>query len=264
MFNKYALQKNEIIARLDDCGRFPKLDWASRSKDVIAQFALDSQLVTQSEFNDSVTQQVISRKRYLRSVVTNPVWLDITDDYVQLASFVRSAGSKLANLFAIEAYERGWLDGPSDTFVGATLLDQTFVKYLLLPFKSRLSGAGNCDPRITELFERHADVLQCLYPSDAALRRVPWDQPLNDMSMEYMGALKAHVTTHLAARVNAWAVRRLIVELGVRRVESEGRAQFTWRTNGGGGGDVRVFASVFYEWIDSSFTPSERATAVPF
>ena len=72
-------------------------------------------------------------KRYLRTVVSHAKdtpFLDAIDQYVVMMSQIRAAGS---NLFAIRTYDKGTVD------LDKTLLNQTFVKWCLLPFKGALS-----------------------------------------------------------------------------------------------------------------------------
>lgn len=94
--------------------------------------------ITQAERDGSLQYEMRTCKRYLWSVTKDAGVRAALEQYVQLASRVRTAGSKLINLFALQAARHGLV---TDGFLKDTLQDQTFVKYALLPFKLRVSRA---------------------------------------------------------------------------------------------------------------------------
>jgi hypothetical protein len=51
--------------------------------------------------------------------------------------------------------------------------------------------------------------LEAAYPSVQALSTMSWDQALGDMALEYIGAFKAHVLTHLSKRLAAYVMATL-------------------------------------------------------
>lgn len=211
------LGKVKLNARLLEAG---KGGWTDEDelkavdKNWLVDLAYREGVITRLERDRSYDYDFITLKRYLRSLVTEQRLLDAIDTYVQLASCVRAAGSKLANLFAITAFEEGRF---GKGLLEDTLLSQTFVKYCLLPFKSELSGskaAPNAD--LQRVWEAHRGVLLPTFPPPEELKALPWDQVLSDMSLEYIGALKAHVMTHLGDRARLRLQRRLLDGLGVK------------------------------------------------
>lgn len=171
-------------------------------------------------------------KRYLRTCLRDGPTLEALDAYVRMASDVRSAGSQLLNLFAIHAFDVGWFDGchvvdssgavlpaggrPAASIVEATLQDQTFLKYALLPFKSVLSNrqTDGCPAALRAVWEVHRAVLEPKYPSVGDLSRMAWDQALTDMAREMAGAIKSHVMVHLGDRTRAYLRCRVVCDLG--------------------------------------------------
>ena len=171
-------------------------------------------------------------KRYLRTCLGDEPTLKALDAYVRMASDVRSAGSQLLNLFAIRAFDAGWFAGrhvvdasgaivpaegrPAMSVVEATLQDQTFLKYGLLPFKSALSNfhVDGCPAALRAVWEAHRAVLQPKYPAMTDLSRMAWDQALTDMAREMAGAVKSHVMVHLGARAMAYLRCRVLCDLG--------------------------------------------------
>lgn len=104
---------------------------------------------------------------------------------------------------------------------------------MLLPFKAAIpkpdiQADQEIPPnaKLADIWVTHRDdLLLPLYPEMEDLRRYAWDQPLGDMSIEYMGALKGHVLTHLGDRLNAAFRHRLLHDLGCRIAKhpSQGR-----------------------------------------
>ena len=94
-----------------------------------------------------------------------------------------------------------------------TLLDQTFVKWCLLPFKGSLivtkrTLAADLDtedpppfPELAAAWLEYRNLLRPTYPPLKDLRRMSWDQALSDAAREYIGAFRGHVMTHFATRV---------------------------------------------------------------
>ena len=204
---KNKLAKWTLVSRL--LKQNPTLDekrFASASHNWLVNEARDRGLITPEEATASVELEFVTMKRYLRTCLdasTDAAFLDAIDAYVQMASKIRSAGSQLVNLFAIEAFERGYFNGgfvlkggrvtedESDAecdadngeddvdmdddhdddgeeedaakkkqrkkdFVGHTLLNQTFIKYCLLPFKSELTQQGGCPAALRDVFDVYA------------------------------------------------------------------------------------------------------------
>jgi hypothetical protein len=282
---KNELAKTTLIGRLVDCADPPPFDearLATASKNWLVGEAARRGLLSSDEETASVERDNIVIKRYLRTVLDERddariLWS--LDEYVKMASKVRCAGSQLLNLFAIKAFDEGWLgdDGlarwfPAEAsaeasaeagddagadeaddaehdeegeggaagsssrrrrpapaprpkgFIERTLLDQTFVKYALLPFKASLTETEDGMPAaLRPVWDEHAAVLLPTYPSVAELRRMAWDQALGDMAREMNGAVKAHVMTHLGDRVRAHIVDVFVHDLGGSLSTARGR-----------------------------------------
>ena len=224
------------------------------------ELAKANNLVSELEYERTREIENAVRKRYLRTMVKDEAFLEAIDKYVVASSLIRAAGSKLANLFALEAYERGLLNDGDPEFLKRTLLNQTFVKYCLLPFKSAIPGDGDAqnaepaNPMLSGLWQQHRRLLEPLYPPVQELRFVAWDQPLNDMAREYCGTLKAHALTHLPSRLQAVFLHRIKHELhGYTTKDPElGRVIITFPDKSA------CFASDAYEALMSGEKPAMR------
>jgi hypothetical protein len=232
---KNALARKTIEARLrgaGDAAPSPEVV-AAASTNWLIDAAVRCGVVSDAEAVASRETRQIVLKRYLRTCLADGATLLALDEYVKMASSVRSAGSQLLNLFAIHAYDAGWLDGAhvldvsgaavarsagdgDKDFVARTLVDQTFLKYTLLPFKSALSGRrrDDCPVALLQAWAPHEHVLRPKYPPMADLRRMAWDQALSDMAREMAGAVRAHVLTHLPARAGAFLRARVVEDFG--------------------------------------------------
>lgn len=165
--------------------------------------AKEQNLLSALEIERSTPQQSLCVKRYLRTLVQNERLLSAIDRYVCMASKVRSVGSLLANLFALTALENNWF-AEAGCSLDDTLFDQTFVKYCLLPFKASLTNEpDNIHPKLQLVWREHEATLRPMYPLEGDLRAMKWDQALTDMAREMIGAIKAHIKTHLPKRVAA-------------------------------------------------------------
>lgn len=228
------------------------------NKNWLVRRAAQAGVITPQQEVASLEKDIIVRKRYLASLVKNPAVLDAINAYVKLASQVRAAGSVLANLFAIEAFEAGNFHGAdADAFIENTLLDQTFVKYLMLPFKAVISGqSADVMHSLPELLRAtwatHHHRLEPLYPSHEALKSTfPWDQPLTDMAREYIGATTAHVMTHLGERLKRHVGKVMSDTLHVRMR----RDPTTGRMQGSVPDTPPFFISDVYDALDSAAEP---------
>lgn len=191
-------------------------------------------------------------KRYLGSVLTprkDAGLLHAIEEYVKMMSRIRAAGSKLLNIFAIRAIDSG-----RDIDLKSTLLDQTFVKWALLPLKgeaSKRKAAEPPHPELAALWKEFKPILLPMYPTLVELRRMSWDQALSDASREYIGAFKAHVMTHFATRIKAYVRTVLISDYGlqIRKDPQTGRAMATL------GDAASFFQSDVYDYLEKAEPP---------
>ena len=187
----------------------------------------------QTEAAPAREQKNLCVKRYLQTVLQpehDAPFLSAIEQYVVMMSQIRAAGSKLANLFAIRAFEA------NEVNLEDTLLDQTFVKWCLLPFKGSLivtKKTSDVDaedpppfPELAATWLEYRHLLRPTYPPLEDLRRMSWDQALSDAAREYIGAFRGHVMTHFATRVVDHVRHRMIDDMGavVRRDEATGRS----------------------------------------
>ena len=181
--------------------------------------ALRCNKITPEEYLASLEKHHVTVKRYLRTVVDpikDSAMLNTIDIYVQMMSKIRAAGSRLLNMVAIRDYEAGLLS------VKKTFLNQTFVKWALLPFKGEVSGVRPTTvptmrfPRLAEAWEDYKTLLRPTYPPLEDLTRVAWDQSLTDAAREYIGAFEAHIKTHFASRVINMVRMHLLERLHVK------------------------------------------------
>ena len=206
----------------------PKDLITSANKNWLLGTALRCKRITPEEYVASLEKQHVTIKRYLQTLV-DPVkdadLLAAIDSYVRMASKIRAAGSRLLNLAAIWDYENECLD------VKNTLLDQTYVKWGLLPFKGDVSGKSprtvptGSYPHLAKVWNISEWLLRPTYPSMPDLKQISWDQSLGDMAREYIGAFEAHVKTHFASRVCSIVKLRLQdFGLVIRRDTETGRS----------------------------------------
>ena len=201
------------------------------NKNWLVDVAAEVGFITPEQRGASMDKEIIVRKRYLRTLVDDDAVIGMLDVYVKLASRVRAAGSKVVNLFAMSAFDSGLFDGDAaDQFIKDTLLDQTFIKYCMLPFKADIGRSAAAEAvmpaPLRPIWAQYANLLRPMYPSNDELSSTfPWDQPLTDMAREYIGALSSHVMTHLSNRLTAH-VRRVLKEdfnVSVRHDDALGR-----------------------------------------
>jgi len=265
---KGCLSKEELNKRLTTAGAtgaVPPDALAKASRRTLLEAAKVAGLVKAHEYDNTVETANICVKRYLRSLVSDPKWLDALDQYVIMASQVRALGSKLVNLFAIRGIQHNWFTEPD--FLKKSLLNQTFIKYAFLPFKHELSRA--VDPtgpimgdessvalqRLKAVWIDHRHLLEPLYPSHDDLRRVAWDQPLNDMAREYIGALTSHVLVHFSRRMAA-ALRAQVFET-LRYTEFVGQdgRKYARLRNGEGNAQPFLLADMYHA-LESGTQPA--------
>lgn len=206
--------------------------------------------LTREEADAAMDSKNIVVKRYLRSVVSSEKdakFLGALDAYVSMMSRVRAAGSKLGNLFAMRAYDN------DDLVLDDTFLDQTFVKWMLLPFKGGLNALAQATPPhpgLAALWAEFGPLLRPTYPTVEELQRMPWDQALSDAAREYIGAFRSHVMVHFAKRVTDYVRSVVIDDFGtvVRTDRDTGRRTGTLDA-------ATFFMSDVYAYLENAKAP---------
>ncbi len=226
-----CLSEEELLRRVQSqaCRDGAGADaFESLNRQELLQLAVADGLVTDLEVGRTQATDNITLKRYLHTMVTDSKLLASINAYVKQVSIIRNVGSMFINLFVLTALEEGWFNLATSQLwfdvpfnpLDDTLFDTTFIKYAFLPFKNGLPGDGDAHasrpphPRLAQAWERYKPLLLPLYPPVDQLRKFRWDQPLNDIAREYMGAAKAHILTHLPSRLNVAVKHTLLTVLG--------------------------------------------------
>jgi len=171
--------------------------------------AFNKELITNEEFKDMGCCEVTTIKRYLYSVVGSQSIRDIIDKYVQACSAIFAAGSIVLNAFLAYCEPMGLLDDPQ--FI-KRLMHQTSLKYIILPFKSQLSGVSNESPvpEFVEFWKAYGHQLRPLYPPNSDLTFVGWDQPLNNLRSRISTNFMTHVCYHFPTRFKRFVVADIL------------------------------------------------------
>ena len=187
----------------------PSIEWSaeelmSANMNWLLDLAVSRGVMTQDETTPAREHKNISVKRYLQTVLRpeqDAPFLAAIEQYVVMMSQIRAAGSKLVNLFAIRAFEANTVN------LADTLIDQTFVKWCLLPFKGSLvvtkATVDNVIeepppfPELAAAWIEFHPLLRPMYPPLEDLQRMSWDQALSDTAREYIGAFRGHVMNAL-------------------------------------------------------------------
>lgn len=157
---------------------------------------------------------------YLWSVVTDVSMRAAIDKYVVLASQVFAAGSVVLNAFLAWSYERvsGEYGAGLDVKFTKQLLDQTTMKYIMMPFKSEITGSNTaCSFGLfSEFWQLYGTWLRGLYPPDEELKAIPWDQTLQYMGEKTMRpTLEAHINTHFPSRFKSYVLTKVCQRFGL-------------------------------------------------
>ena len=155
--------------------------------------------------------KVTTIKRYLRSIIKHLETLNVINNYVMVYSQVYSIGSKFYNAFLLYCFENNLITTENDC---KTIIDQTFIKYALLPFKSELSGRkkpteGMYD-HLWNLWDSFGNYFINLYPSKESFEIVSWDQPLTRMQAIFKVNFENHVVIHYNNRVEKYILHNII------------------------------------------------------
>lgn len=148
-------------------------------------------------------------KRYLYSVVDNRQLRTVIDDYVNCYSKIYCIGSRVINAFFTKMYLEGKLTA---THLKKDFLDQTAMKYFMLPFKSELTGGNACVCKCEEFnifWKEYSSVFRPCYPTKQELGVVAWDQPLTTMVDKVTTAFKTHMSFHFPKRFKKYIMVRI-------------------------------------------------------
>lgn len=201
----------------------------------LATKAFEGGLVSEEDFLKLTSTNVTTIKRYLFSVLNGVHWRNAIDNYVKTSSKMFTAGSITLNAFLAYCIKTMEIDTIDSDFL-SSVLDQTFLKYVLLPFKSEVAGSkakytkNNILCSVWEKFlQENFDQLQNFYPSPEECKNTihSWDQPLNNMSGRLGTNLKTHIFYHFPTRFQKYLFSKMIEEHGLEHrdieIENEGK-----------------------------------------
>ena len=117
----------------------------------------DRRLISASEYDASMPQDNRCLKMYLWTQVSEQRKRDIFDKVAVLGSQMIFAGSVCGNFIAMERPDLQLSD----------IIDQTFAKYMMFPWKNRGGSLARCPPAIMQALERHPNMVS-LWPTRAS------------------------------------------------------------------------------------------------
>jgi hypothetical protein len=174
---------------------------------VLAKEAFHRGLISLKDCIDANGGSVTTLKRYLYTLVEDEPTREAIDTYVIWYSSIYSVASKVINAFLCYCWENKLLNDP--TFIKDVLLDQTQVKYMVLPFKQELTGAKNskgAHPVFQQFWEAYKEIFLPMYPPKVDLIRMKWDQTICKMAGNLITAFESHVTIHFGSRFRAYTI----------------------------------------------------------
>ena len=171
--------------------------------------AYKKELIDDDEFKAMGCCSVSTIKRYMYSIVDNRDVRDLIDKYVMACSSIFTAGSMVLNAFLAYCDAKGFLNNPE--FI-KSILDQTALKYIILPFKSELSGSSaTCPiPEFVQFWKEYSAQLRPLYPPNDDLTFVSWDQPLNNLQQRIKTNFMTHVCYHFPSRFKKFVMMDIL------------------------------------------------------
>ena len=175
----------------------------------LAKEAFHKGLISLNDCIDANGGSVTTLKRYLYTLVEDEATREAIDTYVIWYSSIYSVASKVINAFLCYCWENKVLSDP--TFIKNVLLDQTQVKYMVLPFKQELTGAKNskgAHPVFQLFWETHKEVFLPMYPPRSDLLKMKWDQTIGKMAGNLITAFESHVTVHFGSRFRAYIIHK--------------------------------------------------------
>jgi hypothetical protein len=174
--------------------------------------AVQRNLLTDEELNNSLPTTSSVIKCYLRSVVTDTEALDRLETYVKMASLLYIRGTYIANLMAVDAFgdvegckEVPRYDGSLNRESSDVLFDfveNNTYKHVFLP--ERWPNADtDVDVQIKNVVNNHAATLNSLFPNEWKnfMSVSGWDNAINRMYTKYHANVEVHVKCHLLQNV---------------------------------------------------------------
>lgn len=222
--------------------------------------AFEEELITQEDFTKLTSTNVSTIKRYLFSVLNGVHWRNPIDNYVKVSSTMFTAGSITLNAFLAFCVKTMETDKIDSDFL-SSILDQTFLKYVLLPFKSEVAGSK---ARYTKhhtlcclwekFLQENFNELRDFYPSQEDCKNAihSWDQPLNDMSGTLGTNLKTHIFYHFPKRFQKYIIHKITKEHGLEQrdieIENEGKLKVLIKV---ADKEQYILVSDFYELVNT-------------
>ena len=169
--------------------------------------ALQKEKITPEEYQEMGCCEVTTMKRYLYTLVEDQTVRNLLDRYVVCYSKLHIAGSRVFNAFLCYLESKGLLYDLYDK-----VIDQTIIKYVILPFKSTIGYKCSSGFKELETFwAEYKHVFEPMYPSKDDLKIVGWDQPLNRIGQAFKTNFITHVCYHFPKRFSGY-VEKLTVE----------------------------------------------------
>lgn len=170
------------------------------AKEVLLRSMLHSGYLTKCEYSASMPQDMINRKMYLYTQVKSLDARDMLEGIVQVGSPMMNAASVAHNLLAM-----------TTDMSFEELTDQTFVKYLVFPWKNvdnvvdhRIASLLEAFPSLTQLWPSPAEVDSLFDGENSAL-----DNFVGLQGAKVTAACKGHVSRNLEDRVRVYVEGQL-------------------------------------------------------
>ena len=137
-----------------------------------------------------------------------------------------------------------------------SFLDQTAMRYFLLPFKSELSGRSEkctCE-EFVRFWDTYSPIFKPCYPSADELGVVNWDQPLCKMVDQLKTAFKTHLAFHFPKRFQKYmlALIKQRFDLKDSSQKVDGVDRHTLVNN-----DITIYTKKLVKLIQNGFNESD-------
>ena len=172
----------------------------------VGSFAYYKKLVTLKDLSGSYLTKITTIKRYLHTLIDDEALKNEIHNFVTVNSKLYSAGSFIINSFILWMFQGNYIN---DSFI-KDLLEQTTMKYIIIPFKSEISNTKNSKgckfEKFNEFWNIYRDYFMEFYPSIEDLRRYYSDQILNNIAKTLKTNFKVHVLKHFTNYLSKYII----------------------------------------------------------
>lgn len=155
--------------------------------------------------------KVTTIKRYLRTIIEHKPTLKAINEYVKTYSQLFSTGSKFYNAFLLYCFENKLINSENNC---QQIIEQTFLKYTLLPFKNELSGTERPNNGMYEhlwnFWDAYQEQFMELFPSREQFDNLSWDQSITRLQSVFKTNLINHIVIHYNTRVQKFILHNII------------------------------------------------------